>query len=148
VPGDTALSRAEVIQALGVAGAIAASGVELERAIEGALPSDLHGNHAILALVALEIEGPLRPARLAERTGLTSGGTTKLLDRLERRGLVTRVFGLVPGDRRGSTVELTSDGHDAVAMAAQALRACVPSLTVAATAVLAYIGSLEAAPTG
>jgi len=50
------------------------------------------------ALEQLELDGPLTQRELGERLGLTSGGTTLLVDRLERRGLVSRTPH--PGDRR------------------------------------------------
>lgn len=53
------------------------------------------------ALNALE-RGPLKPRDLAEGLGLTTGAVTSLIDRLERRGLVSRSPD--PGDRRGVLV--------------------------------------------
>jgi DNA-binding MarR family transcriptional regulator len=38
----------------------------------------------------LHIFGPMTAGQLAERSGLTSGATTRLIDRLERAGFVTR----------------------------------------------------------
>lgn len=49
--------------------------------------------------------GPLPPARIGPALGLTSGGVTALLDRLEGRGLVVRARD--PHDRRGIRVSLT-----------------------------------------
>lgn len=48
------------------------------------------------------------PSDLANRLGMTRGGMTKLADRLESRGLVTRVAGLQ--DRRYQTLKLTTEG--------------------------------------
>lgn len=62
--------------------------------------------------------GPLSPSKLAERALRTTGGMTKLLDRLQRRGLVRRVPD--PSDRRGVLVELTDDGHELSAKASAA----------------------------
>jgi DNA-binding MarR family transcriptional regulator len=56
------------------------------------------------ALEHLEEDGPLTQRELAERLFLTSGGTTLLVDRLERRGLVRRRPH--PDDRRAVLVEL------------------------------------------
>jgi DNA-binding MarR family transcriptional regulator len=50
----------------------------------------------------LDIDGPATPGRLAERSGLTTGGVTVVLDRLERHGIVKRE--LNPADRRSSLV--------------------------------------------
>lgn len=55
-------------------------------------------------------EGRLSPSRLADAVVRTTGGMTKLLDRLERRGLVERVPD--PEDRRGVLVAITPDGRE------------------------------------
>jgi DNA-binding MarR family transcriptional regulator len=54
--------------------------------------------------------GPLSPSKLADEVLRTTGGMTKLLDRLERRGLVRRTPHV--NDRRGVLVELTGEGHE------------------------------------
>lgn len=55
------------------------------------------------ALSVLNLAGRLTSGELAERTGLTSGATTRLIDRLERAGHVRRTAD--PGDRRRVLVE-------------------------------------------
>lgn len=50
----------------------------------------------------------LTPGDLARQQMMTSGGMTAAVDRLERKGLVTRRAN--PDDRRGSLVELTGEG--------------------------------------
>jgi DNA-binding MarR family transcriptional regulator len=50
------------------------------------------------SLCLLLLHGPATAGRLAELTGLTTGGVTGLVDRLERAGLVRRE--LDPTDRR------------------------------------------------
>lgn len=47
--------------------------------------------------------GPITPGELAQRTGITTGGITKILDHLERYGAIARKSG-VP-DRRSLTIE-------------------------------------------
>ncbi len=47
--------------------------------------------------------GPLTPKAIVEHTGLTSGSVTSLIDRLERKGFVTRVRDIK--DRRSIIVE-------------------------------------------
>ncbi len=56
------------------------------------------------ALEELEEDGPMTQRDLADRLRLTSGGTTLLVDRLERAGLVARRPH--PGDRRAVLLEL------------------------------------------
>jgi DNA-binding MarR family transcriptional regulator len=66
-------------------------------------------NHAVSAKVGLgasdsqfmtllQAYGPLTPRQLAERTGLTSGTVTGVIDRLESHGFITREAD--PDDRR------------------------------------------------
>ena len=45
--------------------------------------------------------------------GLTSGGTTYLVDQLDAAGLVERRHGAIPGDRRAVVIQLTPRGRDA-----------------------------------
>jgi DNA-binding MarR family transcriptional regulator len=52
----------------------------------------------------LELLGPVTPGKLAESTGLTSGGVTVMLDRLEKAGLVKRERN--PDDRRSVLVRV------------------------------------------
>lgn len=55
------------------------------------------------ALSVLNLAGRLTSGELAERTGLTTGATTRLIDRLERAGHVRRTAD--PADRRRVLVE-------------------------------------------
>jgi len=64
----------------------------------GLHPTDLY------ALNALELSGPLTAGALAEQTGLTSGATTRLIDRLAQHGHVRRVAD--PADRRRILIEV------------------------------------------
>ena len=54
----------------------------------------------------------LRPSDFASSLMLTSSGTTKRLDRLERAGLITRAPD--PGDRRGVLITLTPAGLELI----------------------------------
>lgn len=73
----------------------------------------LHGHvaaHAVgmhvtdlFALTIVELYGPLGAGELAARTGLSTGATTRLIDRLERIGQIRRVPD--PTDRRRVSVE-------------------------------------------
>lgn len=63
-----------------------------------------------LTLLTFVEDGDLRPSVIAERVGLSSGGTTKVLDRLESAGGIERTFG-TSGDRRGVDLHLTTEGR-------------------------------------
>lgn len=52
------------------------------------------------------------PSELARHTGLTSGATTAMLDRLERSGLIERRPN--PDDRRGTLIVLLQSGAEKV----------------------------------
>src|SRR5256885_9584707 len=56
-------------------------------------------------LGTLALGGPLSAGELAKRTGLTSGAVTRLIDRLESRGIARRRAD--PQDRRRVLVEIT-----------------------------------------
>ncbi|SCF10978.1 DNA-binding transcriptional regulator, MarR family [Micromonospora viridifaciens] len=57
----------------------------------------------LYALNILELAGPMTPGELGTRTGLTTGPTTRLIDRLEAAGYVRRAPD--PNDRRKVIVE-------------------------------------------
>jgi DNA-binding MarR family transcriptional regulator len=65
-------------------------------------------------LLSLDLFGPLRPGTIGQILGISSGGTSKLVERLHRAGLVTRTHDAVPGDRRAVLIEVTGDGRDAI----------------------------------
>src|SRR5215813_4697965 len=52
----------------------------------------------------MELYGPLTPGRLAELSGLTTGGVTVVLDRLEKAGVIKREPN--PADRRSYLVRV------------------------------------------
>jgi DNA-binding MarR family transcriptional regulator len=52
----------------------------------------------------LDIDGPMTPGRLAELTGLTTGGVTVVLDRLEKAAVIRRAPN--PEDRRSSLISI------------------------------------------
>jgi DNA-binding MarR family transcriptional regulator len=57
-------------------------------------------------LGTLAVGGPLSAGELARRTGLTSGAITRLIDRMESRGIARRRAD--PTDRRRVLVEITA----------------------------------------
>ncbi|WP_330251140.1 MarR family transcriptional regulator [Nocardia sp. NBC_00565] len=75
----------------------------------GARAVDL-GATDLYALNILELNGAMTPGELGTRSGLTTGPTTRLIDRLEDAGYVRRVP--VPGDRRKVIVELIGKPAD------------------------------------
>ncbi|MFJ3949560.1 MarR family transcriptional regulator [Streptomyces sp. Je 1-4] len=64
------------------------------------------------ALSQIALEGTLTSGGLAARTGLTTGATTRLIDRLERAGFVRRAAD--PADRRKVVIEPVTDSLDRV----------------------------------
>lgn len=64
----------------------------------GMNPTDMQCIHLI------DLMGPLTPGKLAEYTGLTTGGVTVVLDRLEKGGHIRREPN--PADRRSIIVHL------------------------------------------
>ncbi|GAA1818523.1 MarR family winged helix-turn-helix transcriptional regulator [Actinomadura chokoriensis] len=68
----------------------------------GARACDM-GATDLYALNVLELSGAMTPGELGARTGLTTGPTTRLIDRLEKTGYVRRLPS--PDDRRKVIVE-------------------------------------------
>ena len=100
---------------IGVVGRISRLAREIEARLEpvyrehGLEP----GWHDVLA--TLRRTGPpyqLRPSDFTGSLMLTSSGTTKRLDRLERAGLIERAPD--PDDRRGVIITLTEAGHELI----------------------------------
>jgi DNA-binding MarR family transcriptional regulator len=65
--------------------------------------------YSVLALLGEAGRTGMRMSELAERRVMSSGGFTRLADRLERRGLIERHRSA--DDGRGFTAVLTSDGR-------------------------------------
>jgi DNA-binding MarR family transcriptional regulator len=61
------------------------------------------------------VDGPITMGGLAEQMILTSGGMTRLIDRMQEAGYVRRYASA--GDRRRQMVELTDAGHAKLAEA-------------------------------
>lgn len=57
--------------------------------------------------------GLASPSELSSHTGLTSGATTAMLDRLEKSGLIERRPN--PDDRRGTLIALVKAGQERIA---------------------------------
>jgi DNA-binding MarR family transcriptional regulator len=96
-------------------------------------------NVEVVVITSLDLLGPQRPSDIIELTGMSSGGVTKVLDRLEGNDLIVREYGAVQGDRRGIRLVLTAEGRrvagelaagledrmDALRLAIEELRAVV-----------------------
>ena len=96
-------------------------------------------------------KGRLRAGELQQKVLVTSGGTTYLVDRLERRGLVRRAD--CPEDRRVRYVELTPAGETLVCRSfsrhaeriTRALAGLTPAEQELATRLLKALGRSAAA---
>lgn len=66
--------------------------------------------YSILLMLAQADGGELRPSELADALPITSSGVTRLIDRLEREGVVERRACTTDG--RGTFVALTTDGTE------------------------------------
>jgi MarR family 2-MHQ and catechol resistance regulon transcriptional repressor len=68
---------------------------------------------ALLDLLLRLAENPtdtMRPVQLADLLGVTSGGITRIIDRAEAKGLVTRAA--TKNDQRGFDIRLTTLGRE------------------------------------
>lgn len=105
---------------------------------------ELVRNYNVAVMADLWVSGPRRPAEIQLLTGLTSGGVTKLLDRMEELGVIERTFGMVPGDRRAILVTLTPLGEDVVSSFADGLLGHLGPLRAALSTVFELIDEAEA----
>ena len=90
---------------------LAQFGKHVSDALVDAAGKDWTSNDSIVVLCALDLEGAKRPGAIQDLTGLTSGGVSKMLDRMESGGLVKRSYGTVHGDNRGVHVRITPKGR-------------------------------------
>jgi DNA-binding MarR family transcriptional regulator len=85
-------------------GSLRALSTEIDRLDQAA--ADRFGlNRTDMRVLEILGDGPLAPTALAHRLGMTTGGVTSVLDRLERAGYVRRRND--PRDRRRQIVETT-----------------------------------------
>jgi len=75
------------------------------------------GKPALVSLAVLSAEGPLRQARLAERTGIDRATLVAVLNELEAQGLARRDPD--PADRRAHAVSATAAGRRLLVRAAR-----------------------------
>ena len=106
---------------------LAGYGQILTEAIGEVAPDpELVNNVSVVVLCTLDLEGPRRPGELQAVTGLSSGGVSKLLDRMEQAGVVKRTYGGVPGDNRGVLVSITRRGRSLASRFCAAVAARLP----------------------
>ncbi len=91
--------------------AMAGLGHQLLTIYRGEVDGELVDNLSTIVVAQLYLHGAMRAGQLRRHTGMTTGGNTKLLDRLEQAGLITRVLGPVDGDRRAVSIVLTVKGR-------------------------------------
>ncbi|MFO7573027.1 MAG: MarR family transcriptional regulator [Gaiellaceae bacterium] len=107
--------------------------IRLEIVLWGRIDTRLKEKHGLplssfesLSFISRSHEHGLRVGELAEALGVTVGGTSKLVDRIERSGLIRREPD--PDDRRASRVTLTPDGRRTLAAAVETYEAELASL--------------------
>jgi DNA-binding MarR family transcriptional regulator len=83
---------------------------ELEQRLHDETGMLLADNEALLNVG--HADQPLRMSDIASRLVLSPGGATKVIDRLEMMGYVTRSPD--PNDRRATVIEITADGQEAM----------------------------------
>lgn len=79
--------------------------------------------HEVLFRLAAAPDGALRMQDLADRLVLSRSGATRLVDRLEKAGLIERAS--CPSDRRGTYAVLTAAGRSALAKVGPLLRSAI-----------------------
>lgn len=122
-PSEVEVSSSDRLAVQRVLALLARLGAHIHEAFISRVDPAIVENPEVLVLATLDVEGRLRPRRIAELTGISPSGVTKLIDRLEGHGLVVRQVGSVPGDRRGTRIVLTPHGQHVVAELAAALMA-------------------------
>ena len=106
--------------------------------------SDFVANAPLQVLCLLDLDGPARPSAIGAVVGLTSGGTTKLLDRMEEAGLIRRAYGVFDDDHRGVQVSLTPRGRKLLRTAAGALVDHLPDVSSLVKNIVATLEVLQA----
>jgi DNA-binding MarR family transcriptional regulator len=101
---------------------------------------ELVSNVSLVVLCSLDLDGPRRPGVLQELTGLSSGGVSKLLDRMEQAGVVKRTYGGVPGDNRGVLVSITRRGRALAGRFAGAVAVQLPDAKALVKEIAASLG--------
>ena len=109
----------------------------LIRAVGGGEP--IADNAAAIVMCRLQV-GALRPLELQDSIALTSGGMSKLIDRLEAAGLVARLAAKPTDDGRGVQIALTKKGQ---AVLSDVLTAIAPSVRQVSADLVGILAELE-----
>jgi DNA-binding MarR family transcriptional regulator len=107
----SSLTTRNATASIDAVGRLGAVGARISSRLDAAI--GLTETRQRLALAALGDWGEARPGQLVAELGLTSGGTTYLVDQLESAGIVERLYGTVPTDRRAVVIRLTPSGQSA-----------------------------------
>ena len=137
--------RPDVEVALDVLMIMGRLGQRLGDALADAADTDLVMNTEILVVCSLSLRGSLRPTDILTMTGLSSGGVTKLIDRLEAGGLVVRELGTYPDDRRATRLLLTPHGSQVARDFARAVLSEIEAIRSEFTELLAATEPIGAA---
>lgn len=98
----------------------AESGMAATRVLDEVVPqSTLRDNAPMLVALHLWLSGPMRPSEIASLIGITTGGSTKIVQKLEKAGVVSKQPDAEDG--RVIIVALTVEGRRAVEVATEAL---------------------------
>jgi DNA-binding MarR family transcriptional regulator len=100
---------------------------------------ELVSTGSLLVLCSLDVDGPCRPGVLQDVTGLSSGGVSKLLDRMEKAGVVKRTYGGVAGDNRGVLVSITRRGRALTSRVTGAVASRLPDARSLVKAIAAVV---------
>ena len=75
----------------------------------------------------ITVEGSTSPSRVAQLTGLTTGGVTAMIYRLEKQKLIQRKRN--PGDRRGTILVLTNEASRKLPVLFESLASAMEAVT-------------------
>ncbi len=88
----------------------------------------LVGNSAVMVAALLWLRGPMRPGEIAKALSITTGGSTKIVARLEKAGIVRkRPQG---SDGRSVIVTFTEEGESTIASVLSAVAPAIRDLLV------------------
>jgi DNA-binding MarR family transcriptional regulator len=121
-------ATARIIVAMGDAGRVISEAVRSSTGFKL-----LNDNSTMVAFLLLWLSGPMRPGEIAEAMGITTGGSTKIVTKLETNGLVSRLHDSDP-DGRAVIVSLTEKGERTANAVLDAVGETVRDLMVRLTA--------------